>query len=76
VEVKARASEAFGGGLSAVDRRKREKLVRLASYYLMQRCWGDRSCRFDVVVIEGTPPEQIKILHIKNAFDASTGELC
>jgi putative endonuclease len=76
VEVKARASEAFGGGLGAVDRRKREKLVRLASHYLMQRRWGDRLCRFDVVVIEGTSQERIKILHIKNAFDGSEGETC
>lgn len=74
VEVKARTSEAFGGGVGAVDRRKRQKLVRLASHYLARHHWGDRLCRFDVVVIEETTPERRKISHIKNAFDVSEVE--
>ncbi|MDH4152496.1 MAG: YraN family protein [Nitrospira sp.] len=69
VEVKGRSTEAFGGALSAVDRRKRTKLSKLAALYLAQRHWSDKLCRFDVVLVQGQPsaPEQIE--HIPNAFD-------
>ncbi len=71
VEVKGRSTAAFGGALSAVDRRKRAKLSRLAAQYLAQRHWSDKLCRFDVVLIQGqlSIPEQIE--HIPNAFDAA-----
>ena len=69
VEVKARATETFGGALLAVDRRKRAKLVKLASQYLAQRHWTDRICRFDVVVVQGQPSAGSQIEHVENAFD-------
>jgi putative endonuclease len=71
VEVKARATEAFGGAALAVDRRKQAKLVRLASQYLAQRHLSDRSCRFDVVLVQGPPSAQGRIEHLQNAFDAN-----
>ena len=71
VEVKARATEAFGGAALAVDRRKQAKLVRLASQYLAQRHLSDRSCRFDVVLVQGLPSSQSRIEHLQNAFDAN-----
>ena len=70
VEVKGRATEAFGGGLMAVDRRKRAKLVRLASQYLAQRHLSDTPCRFDVIVVQGQPLAQGRIEHLQNAFEA------
>lgn len=70
VEVKARATEAFGGALLAVDRRKRAKLVRLAAQYLAQRHWTDRACRFDVVLVQGQEPDRVRVDHVENAFDA------
>lgn len=71
VEVKGRSTEAFGGALSAVDRRKQAKLSKLAAQYLAQRHWSDKLCRFDVVLVQGQPsaPEQIE--HISNAFDVT-----
>lgn len=71
VEVKGRSTEAFGGALSAVDRRKRAKLAKLAAQYLAQRHWSDKLCRFDVVLVQRHPslPEQIE--HIPNAFDVT-----
>lgn len=71
VEVKGRSTEAFGGALSAVDRRKQAKLSKLAAQYLAQRHWSDKLCRFDVVLVQGKPsaPEQIE--HIPNAFDVT-----
>jgi putative endonuclease len=70
VEVKARATEAFGGAVLAVDRKKQAKLVRLASQYLSQRHLSDRSCRFDIVVVQGHPSSLGRIEHLQNAFDA------
>ncbi|MGQ0695638.1 MAG: YraN family protein [Nitrospiraceae bacterium] len=71
VEVKGRATEAFGGALLAVDRRKRAKLVRLASQYLAQRHLSDRPCRFDVVLVQGQPSAQGQIEHLQNAFEVA-----
>jgi putative endonuclease len=70
VEVKARTSSAFGGALLAVNRRKQAKLVRLAAQYLAQRHLSDRSCRFDVVLVQGQPSAPLEIAHLQNAFDA------
>ncbi|MCP9448504.1 MAG: YraN family protein [Nitrospira sp.] len=74
VEVKARATEAFGGALLAVGRRKQEKLVRLASQYTAQRRLSDRRCRFDVIAVQGDPAQGGRIVHLENAFDASGNE--
>jgi putative endonuclease len=74
VEVKARATEAFGGALLAVGRRKQEKLVRLASQYTAQRRLSDRRCRFDVIAVQGDPDRGGRIVHLENAFDASGKE--
>lgn len=71
VEVKGRATEAFGGALLAVDRRKQAKLVRLASQYLAQRHLSDKPCRFDVVLVQGQPSEQGRIEHLQNAFEVA-----
>lgn len=70
VEVKARATEAFGGAVLAVNRRKQAKLVRLASQYLAQHHLSDRVCRFDVVLVQGRPFSNSRIEHLQNAFDA------
>ena len=62
VEVKARASTAFGSALAAVDARKRRKLRALAADYLQIVAPGARA-RFDVVTLDG---ERVR-LH-RNAF--------
>jgi putative endonuclease len=71
VEVKGRATEAYGGARLAVDRRKQAKLVRLASQYLAQRHLTDKPCRFDVVLVQGPPSAEGWIEHVKNAFDVA-----
>jgi putative endonuclease len=71
VEVKGRSTEAFGGAVLAVDRRKQAKLVKLASQYLAQRHLSDRLCRFDVVLVQGLSSAGGRIEHLQNAFDAS-----
>jgi putative endonuclease len=71
VEVKGRSTEAFGGALLAVDHRKQVKLTKLAAQYLARRHWSDKTCRFDVVLVQGRPSDQGRIEHLQNAFDIS-----
>jgi putative endonuclease len=71
VEVKGRATKAFGGALLAVNHRKRAKLAKLAAQYLARRYWSDKVCRFDVVLVHGRPSAQGQIEHFQNAFDVT-----
>ena len=75
VEVKARSSAEFGGAIHAVDRRKQQKLIRLAAQFLAQRHWMNRICRFDVVLLEPSAMPALRVEHIENAFEVSSGDL-
>ncbi|MFY0665292.1 MAG: YraN family protein [Natronospirillum sp.] len=65
VEVKARRSNHFGGGLAAVTASKQQKLRRAAQWYLMQQHKTDAPCRFDVVDVNLNTQE---FNWIRNAF--------
>lgn len=68
VEVRYRASRAYGGGLESVDGRKRERLRRAASQYLQARQIRDTlPCRFDVVAVEPRG-DSLSFDWITNAF--------
>jgi putative endonuclease len=75
VEVKARRTTQFGGSVYAVHRQKQQKLIRLAAQFLAQRHWMDRSCRFDVVLLEPSTTATLRVEHIQNAFEVSSGDL-
>jgi len=69
IEVKARRTGAYGGGLEAVEGRKRARLRRAASWYLGR--FGDRlpPCRCDVAEVWLDPegrPERVTL--VRNAF--------
>lgn len=66
VEVKARSSDAFGQPFEAVDPRKREKIKRVALYYLKQNRL-DLPVRFDVISIVSRNGGD-EVSHIKEAF--------
>jgi putative endonuclease len=67
VEVRQRASAAFGGAAASVTRRKQEKLIKAASYYLMTHPnEGNQGVRFDVLALDGNPP---RVTWIKQAFE-------
>ena len=51
VEVKTRATDAYGGGASAVTWQKRQRLARVAVEFLARSGQSDSPCRFDVVVV-------------------------
>ena len=64
VEVRRRASGAFGSAAESITASKRAKLIRAASYYL-SRLGDEPRCRFDALLIEGEPP---RIDWIRDAF--------
>ena len=66
VEVRARASVAFGGSLASVTKSKQQKLIKTALLYLQINKLHDKQpFRFDVMGMEGNPPN---MAWIKNAF--------
>lgn len=65
VEVKYRASGAFGNPLEAVAPGKQRRISRTALYYLAVKGYEEsQACRFDVL---GISPEGICLM--KNAFE-------
>ncbi len=66
VEVRARSGRDFGGALASVSYAKRQKILKTASLYLVVKQLYDKEMvRFDVLSLEGIPPQ---ISWIKNAF--------
>ena len=68
VEIKTRAGHAFGFPEEAVTQQKKERLIRLASWYLARHLEPKRAVRFDVLAIElssGAPDIRL----IQNAFE-------
>lgn len=67
VEVKTRRGATFGHPSESVNARKRQRLYRVARYYLSQTRREEAPCRFDVVSIRlGTPAPVVEI--VRNAF--------
>jgi putative endonuclease len=52
IEIKARASDAFGPAIAAVDLRKQRRISRAAALYLASHSHGDVPCRFDVLGLD------------------------
>ena len=63
VEVRARASQRFGGALASIDGHKRDKLTRTAQQYLAT-LQPVPPCRFDALLFEGG-----RIEWLRNIFD-------
>lgn len=62
IEVKYRATQHFGGAISAISNKKIARLRKAAAYYLQQH-QINAPCRFDLLAIEGS-----KIHWLKNIF--------
>ena len=65
VEVRSRASSAFGGAGASIGSAKRQRIVFAARHYLM-RLGSPPPCRFDVVLLEGG-----RVQWLRAAFDAA-----
>lgn len=68
VEVKTRASKAFGLPQEAVNRRKQYHIENSAVIFMKRHKIQDVDYRFDIIEIIGTPPNNLEINHIENAF--------
>ena len=67
VEVRSRATAAFGGAAATVTHEKQARLSRAALAYLAARGWLERPARFDVVAVEG-PEGGERVEVIRDAF--------
>jgi putative endonuclease len=68
IEVKMRRSKNYGPPELAVDKRKREKIGKVALNYITKNNIKDKDMRFDVVAIDMSS-EKGDIRLIKNAFE-------
>jgi putative endonuclease len=75
IEVKARQTNAFGGALYAVDRKKQARIVKQAAQYLARHRVHSRCCRFDVVLLKPSTGPAPVIELIQNAFEVPDGHL-
>ncbi len=69
VEVRTRATAAFGAREETVGFRKRRRVVAAARDYLARRRGSERGARFDVVAVVDSPAGP-QLTHFENAFDA------
>ena len=66
VEVRTRATAAFGGPEETVSWQKQQRVVLAARDFLARWHGPERGARFDVIaVVDGAPP---KLTHFENAF--------
>ena len=70
VEVKTRASSRFGGPGDAITPYKKERIIRAARWYIMEKLHKDMEFRFDCLFIRGNP-KQYELEHVEAAFEAS-----
>lgn len=71
IEVKYRASDAFGGSIDALPRSKQRKIVKTALFYLAaNQCRAARPMRFDAFLIQRQAGGGDAIDWIRNAFYA------
>jgi putative endonuclease len=71
VEVKTRRNELHGRPMDAVDRKKRQRIIKGAMAWLRMLDMPDIRFRFDVVEVVMEPELEIRI--IKNAFGLPSG---
>ncbi len=69
VEVRFRRHTGFGGAAASVDRRKQQRLLATAQYYLQKNQAFNQPCRFDVVAVVPGSDGTLSFDWIKNAFE-------
>ena len=65
VEVRSRASGAFGGAGASIGSAKQRRIVLAARHYLQRFGSAPPPCRFDAVLVEGQ-----RLQWLRGAFDA------
>lgn len=72
IEVKTRRDERFGTPAEAVDRRKRQRLTRVAQAYLQARGLENRPARFDVLSVTWDGVGEAGLSLLEDAFQVET----
>jgi putative endonuclease len=67
-EVKTRRKGGRGQPWEAVNHRKMRKIATVARWFLAETGQQHRTCRFDVVDVLGSGPENFRIRHFSDAF--------
>lgn len=72
IEVRARNNRRFDSAAASVDRRKQQRILRTAQFYLQRhRQLANLPCRFDVIAFEPPQsPTSSRIRWIRGAFTA------
>ncbi|WP_332774565.1 YraN family protein [Polaromonas sp.] len=72
VEVRQRSGQSHGGAAASISAAKQQRIVLAARHYLM-RFASPPPCRFDVVLVQGSPaqPGGVSLEWLRAAFDAS-----
>jgi putative endonuclease len=70
VEVRARATGAFGRAAESVTAAKQRQVARMATEYLSRHAITNRACRFDVVAVDQALSDAPEITVYAGAFDA------
>ena len=74
VEVKTRSSDRYGGGMAAIDRRKRHALNRAVLRFMRKFKHPRPPFRMDVMEVIGTPEsDNVDIRHYRNAVAVKGG---
>ena len=71
VEVRTRSGSGIGEPLASVDRRKQERITRVAAAYVQEHQVRDTGLRFDVVAVACPADRPPEVAHVPSAFDAS-----
>ena len=69
VEVRAKNSLSFGAPEETIIKRKQLQIAKAALLYIKKYKLQDKSCRFDVVSIEGVDRPMSEVRLIENAFE-------
>ncbi len=69
IEVKTRATAAYGPPGEAVGPQKQHKIWLMATDYLLRQGWYDRPCRFDVVAVSIDEQGRRLVELFRGAFD-------
>ena len=72
VEVRYRKNDTFGSGAETITRRKQQRLIRTAQFFLLKKPkFANFACRFDVVSVQPDQNNQYnRVQWIPNAFEA------
>ena len=75
IEVKSRRTEMYGGVTYSIDKRKEQRIIKLAAQYLAKHHLHSQPCRFDVILCKGGQTMPIEIVHIEDAFEVPGEDL-